>query len=97
MAFTRVEGRKKDHAIRLYALSTCGWCRRTKELLDSQDVEYEYIHVDLCEGEERDRVRTEVKELNPRGSFPTVKIDDEVIVGYDDDRILELLGGKGES
>jgi glutaredoxin len=97
VGFTRVEGQKKDHSIRLYGLSTCGWCRRTKELLDSQGVEYEYIYVDECEGEERDRVRNEVKELNPRGSFPTVQIDDEVIVGYDDDRILELLGGERES
>jgi glutaredoxin len=92
MPIAKVDGPNRKHKIRLYGLSTCGWCRKTKELLDSQGVEYEYVYVDQCEGEERAGVTAEVRQLNPRGSFPTVKIDDEVVVGYDDDRILELLG-----
>ncbi len=92
MPFVRVEGPKKDRNVKLYALSTCGWCRRTKELLDSQGVAYEYVYVDQCEGDERAQVTAAVKQLNPRGSFPTLVIDGEVVVGFDDDRILELLG-----
>ena len=34
----------------LYALSTCVWCRRTKQLLDQLGVEYDYVDVDLLEG-----------------------------------------------
>lgn len=92
MPFTAVQGNNNKHKVTLYALSTCGWCRRTKELLDSQGVAYEYIYVDQCEGDEREQVKNAVREINPRGSFPTVKIDDEVVVGYDDERILELIG-----
>ena len=92
MPFIKVEGQKKDHTVRLYALSTCGWCRKAKELLDSQGVEYEYIYVDQCQGDERTEVTAAVKELNPRGSFPTMKIDDKVVVGFDDEEILELIG-----
>jgi glutaredoxin len=76
----------------LYALSTCGWCRKTKELLDSGDVDYDYVYVDRCAGDERNEVARAVRELNPRGSFPTIKIDDHVVVGFDEDRIRELLG-----
>ena len=92
MGFTKVDGGKDGHTVRLYALSTCGWCRKTKELLDSQGVAYEYVYVDQCDGDERTQVTEQVRSLNPRGSFPTLQIDDEVVVGYDDDRILELLG-----
>jgi len=36
-------------------------------------------------------VTTKVRELNPRGSFPTVEVDGQVVAGYDEDRIRELL------
>ena len=91
MKFIHVPGKNAKHRVTLYALSTCGWCRKTKELLDSNQVQYEYINVDQCEGEERAEVSGKVRELNPRGSFPTIRIDGEVVTGYDEDRIRELL------
>ncbi len=91
MPFTTVAGSRTDHTVRLYALSTCGWCRKTKELLDSLGVAYEFIYADLCEGDERAEVIAAVRELNPRGSYPTVSIDGEVVVGFDEERIRELL------
>jgi len=27
----KVEGEKKEHNVFLYTLSTCGWCKKTKE------------------------------------------------------------------
>ena len=92
MKYTHVAGKNAKHHVTLYALSTCGWCRKTKELLDSNHVEYEYIDVDQCEGEERKEVTAKVRELNPRGSFPTIRIDSETVTGFDEDRIKELLG-----
>ena len=92
MSITTVPGTNNKHKVTLYALSTCGWCRKMKELLDSQQVEYQYIYVDQCQGDERTQVSTKVRELNPRGSYPTLQIDDEVVAGFDDERVLELLG-----
>jgi len=91
MPKTQVPGKNAKHKVTLYALSTCGWCRKTKELLDSNGVQYEYIDVDHCQGDERAEVTTKVRELNPRGSFPTVEVDGQVVAGYDEDRIRELL------
>ena len=34
----------------LYALSTCGHCRNTKKLLDSHNVQYDFVDVDLLPG-----------------------------------------------
>jgi glutaredoxin-like protein NrdH len=85
-----VEGEKKGK-IMLYALSTCGWCRKTKELLNELDVEYEYIYVDLLEYEDKDTAMDQVKKWNPKRSFPTLVIDDKCIVGFKEDGIREAL------
>lgn len=78
--------------IKLYALSTCGWCRRTKKLLDENGVNYELVYVDLLQGEEQKKVLNEVTKWNPRLSFPTLVLDDsEAIIGYDEARIKEAL------
>ena len=76
----------------LYALSTCGWCRKTKALLRELGVAFDFVDVDLCEGEEREKVQAEMKAVNPRRSFPTLVIGDEVVVGFDEDRSREALG-----
>src|SRR3990170_880592 len=84
-----------DHKadIKLYALSTCGWCRKTKTLLDTLGVEYDFVDVDLLEGEDRDEVEQEIDRWNPRHAFPTVVINDETcIVGFDENRIKAVLG-----
>ena len=78
--------------VMLYALSTCGWCARTKDLLTDLGVEFSYLYVDLLQGEERDRVVREVERWNPRLSFPTVVINDaKVVVGYQESEIREAL------
>ncbi|MCP4022376.1 MAG: glutaredoxin family protein [Desulfobacteraceae bacterium] len=81
----------------LYALSTCSHCKSTKRLLSDCNVEYEYIEVDDLEGDERKAILADIKELNPRCSFPTIKINDIVIVGYREEQIKEALGVKNES
>lgn len=91
MNLTRVAGTNKKHQVKLFALSTCGWCRRTKDLLNAHSIEYDYIDVDLCVGAERDEVVNYVQKINPRVSFPTIQIDETVVVGFDEERIKELL------
>jgi glutaredoxin-like protein NrdH len=78
----------------LYALSTCAWCRRTKKFLDDNDVEYDFVYVDLLEeGEEKDQAMEIVRKWNPRRSFPTVVIDDaKSVVGFKPELLKEELG-----
>ena len=79
--------------VKLYALSTCGWCRKTKKLLDENDIEYDLVYVDLLDKPEKDEVMVEVRKWNPRASFPTVVIDDkESVAGFKEARLKELLG-----
>jgi len=77
----------------LFALSTCIWCKKTKALLNELGIKYEFVDVDLLEGEEKERVRSQMRKWNPQMSFPTIVIDDEVCIsGFDEKRIREELG-----
>jgi glutaredoxin len=76
----------------LYALSTCVWCRKTRQLLDDMGVEYSYTYVDLLPPEEMEQVKREMEKWNPQGSFPTIVINNErCLVGFSEDKIREAL------
>ena len=77
--------------IEFYGLSTCMWCKKTKAYLDGKGVKYNCIFVNELTGEEREKIMDLVAKLNPDLSFPTVKIGDKVIVGYNVDKIEEAL------
>jgi glutaredoxin-like protein NrdH len=92
MEWIDVVGESKGDVV-LYALSTCGWCRKTKRLLDELGVQYRYKYVDMAFGAEKDEVLEQVERWNPHRSFPTLVFDDEkAIVGYKPDKIKEALG-----
>ncbi len=91
MKFEQVNGKNKGKVV-LFALSTCGWCRKTRMLLEDIGIEFKYIYVDLTSGDEREEVVNEVKKYNPQLSFPTVVINDkDVIVGFKANEIREKL------
>lgn len=78
--------------IKVFALSTCPYCRMTRAYLDENDVAYEVVEVDRLTGDEREAAVAEVKELSGGSSFPVVLIDDEVIVGFNKKALKERLG-----
>ncbi len=86
------EGGKTPPPVKIYSLSTCSHCKATKKLLGECTVQYEFVDVDLLEGDERRAIIEDVKKFNPRCSFPTVIIGDKVIVGYKEKEIREALG-----
>jgi glutaredoxin-like protein NrdH len=80
-------------SIKLYALSTCGWCQKTKKLLDDLGVAYDYEYVDHLHGDEKDQAIQKITRWNPYRSFPTMVINNErCIVGYKENEIREALG-----
>jgi len=91
MNWQHVEGENKGKLV-LFALSTCGWCKKTRMLLEELGVEYEYIYVDLLEGSEREEAIEEIKRWNPQLSLPTLVINDErCIVGFKQQEIKEAV------
>lgn len=78
--------------VKLYALSTCGHCRSTKNLFSELAIEYDCVDVDLITGDERQALIDEIRDLNPNLSFPTIVIGTTVIVGFKEAAIREALG-----
>jgi glutaredoxin len=78
--------------VKIYSLSTCSHCKATKKFLGECTIKYEFVDVDLLQGEERAAVLEDVKKFNPKCSFPTIIIGEKVIVGYRESEIKEALG-----
>lgn len=86
-----VDGTDKGK-IMLYALSTCIHCKQTRNLLDELHVAYDYLYVDKLNKEDMNSVLMDIEKFNPRGSFPTLVINNsKVIVGSRLDEIKEAL------
>ena len=81
-----------EKMVKVYSLSTCSHCKAAKKFLGECEIKYEFVDVDQLEGDERRAIVEDVKNFNPRCSFPTIIIGDKVIVGYREQEIREALG-----
>lgn len=90
--FTRIDG--KDFGdIKLFALSTCGWCKRTKKYLDDIGAAYSYIYVDQLHGDDRREALEMLRRYDSTESFPTVALgDNQCVVGFDKKKLDQLIG-----
>lgn len=87
---THVDGTDRGDIL-VYGLSTCVWCKRAKSFLEEKGIAYDYIFVDLLEGDDRNTVLDEVSKWNPKVSFPTIIVNGKCVVGFKEDEILEEL------
>ncbi len=79
--------------ILLYTLSTCIWCRKTKQLLERLGVAYSYIELDRLSDVAKEAAVVELLKWNPDRSFPTMVINEQrSIIGYKEAEIAEVLG-----
>jgi glutaredoxin-like protein NrdH len=92
MQTVKVQGKNGKHRVLLYALSTCGWCKKGKQLLRENDIEFEYVDVDLCSDEDYEKIREDIQNRGGRFSFPTIIIDDTILItGFKENQIRETL------
>jgi glutaredoxin-like protein NrdH len=93
MQFSKVQGKQDKHKVVLYALSTCVWCKMTKQYLKDNNIEYDYIDIDLCTDGDKQKIRQEIQSKGGPLSYPTTIIDDKVVVtGFRKDLLKEVLG-----
>ena len=95
----KINGEDKGKVF-LFTLSTCIWCKKTKELLSALGVAYSYVDVDLVQDDSREEVIGDLHKYNPSSSFPTIVIGDgeKVILGFEEDQIRECFeSGKREN
>ena len=87
-----VSGSEAAGDLVLFALSTCGWCRKARGFLDGNRLAYRFVYLDRLEGDEQRSVLGEMENHNPKRSFPTLVIDnDVVVVGFNEQEYREKL------
>jgi glutaredoxin len=99
LPFIEQDGVKKDRSIVVYALSTCGFCKRAMAFLEEHGFAYTYIHVDQIPVATKNEIKQILKDrFKENVAFPFAVFDDrEHLVGFikpDWERTLGL--GKGE-
>lgn len=88
-----IEGQHHEHNVLLYALSTCIWCKKTRQLLEDEGVTFDFVYVDLVGPDERREIRARIRDLTSSTSFPATIIDEtECIIGYKPENIKRQLG-----
>ena len=92
MRLVKVEGKNKKHKVLLYALSTCGHCKATKQFLRESGIEFEYIDVDLCDQNDLQEIKSDILKRKSDFAFPKIIIDDRILItGFDKDRIMKTI------
>jgi mycoredoxin len=82
---------KRDVVIDLYGASWCGYCSRERAYLDREGIAYNYHDVDQPSN------KTPLRQLNPRGSVPTTKVDDQVLVGFSEPSMRRAIDHAAQS
>ncbi len=92
MNISKVNGKNTKHKVFVYALSTCVWCKMTKQFLRDSSVAFEYVDVDLCSEEDKEKIRKNIKGLGGSLSYPTTIIDGKkIVMGFRKDLLKEAL------
>ena len=73
--------------IKVYSTDTCPYCHMAKDFLKENNIEFEDINVE----EDKAQAEEMVKKSGQYG-VPVVEIDDEIIIGFDKEKIKEILG-----
>jgi glutaredoxin len=84
----------KIKKIKLYATTTCPYCKMEASWLDSQKIKYEYTLVDLNPYAGEEMVRKTGQMGVPMTEIVYDNGKEEYIVGFDKERLSEILGIK---
>ena len=74
-------------SVKVYSTSTCPWCIRVKQFLKENNIEFQNLDVS---GDQL--AADEMMAKTGQMGVPVVDIDGEIVVGFDKDRIKQLLG-----
>ncbi len=72
--------------VRVFSTSSCPYCVTLKEFLKENNIEFEDI--DVAQDAE---AREEMIKKSGQMGVPVLEIDDEIVVGFDRERISQLL------
>lgn len=77
---------KMAHSVIMYTTPTCGYCNQAKHFLDKNHIQYKVKDLVLDPG-----AREEFRSKTDATMVPTFDIDGQIIVGYDEDELYDIL------
>ncbi len=80
----------KKKNVKLYSTENCPFCFTLKQFLKDSDVEFEEIDINQND-EAREELLEKLEKEGLRGSVPILDIDGQMIVGFDREKICNLL------
>ncbi|MBU3901585.1 glutathione S-transferase N-terminal domain-containing protein [Patescibacteria group bacterium] len=75
--------------IKVYSTPTCAYCVTLKRFLDEKGIKYESVDVSQNEKDLREMV-----DKSGQMGVPVIDIDGQIIVGFNRNKIVELLNIK---
>lgn len=72
--------------VKVYSTPTCPYCVTLKEFLKEKNIEFEDL--DVAQDE---KAREEMMEKSGQMGVPVVDIDGEIVIGFDKEKIKQLL------
>jgi glutaredoxin 3 len=76
-----------EKQIKVYSTSTCPWCKKARQFLDSHGIKYQDLNVT-----EDKAARDEMINVSHQMAVPTIFIDGEFVIGYNEAALKEKLG-----
>lgn len=73
--------------VKIYTTPTCVYCKMTKELFEKNNVKYTEYNVAADA-----QAREEMVHKSGQLGVPVTEIDGQIVVGFDEPRLKELLG-----
>jgi glutaredoxin-like protein NrdH len=92
--YTSVPGSRAEHEITVYALSTCGFCKRALAFLNDRGIAYRYVYMDRVPLETKTEAKKALKErFKDEVAFPFAVIDgNRHLVGFIEPDWKKTLG-----
>lgn len=75
-----------EKTVTIYSTPVCHFCQAAKEYFKDNNVAY--TEFDVASDAEK---RQEMIEMTGQMGVPVIRIDDDVVVGFDEDKVKELL------
>lgn len=92
MQTVKVSGKNSKHKVLVYAISTCSWCKQAKKFLKDNNVEYEYVDIDLINEEDKEKIKKDITKRGAPLAYPTLIIDNKILLtGAPQDKLKEIL------
>ena len=69
-----------QRSVKMYTISTCIWCKKAKQFMKDHNIEHTYVDVDLCEKDDREKIRQDILSRGGQLVYPVIIVDDQIII-----------------